>query len=75
MATIRKGNHAVLLIVDVQVGVVEGAWEVDRIIQGRRSNFILFNGISNMHNCAIQEVLIIKPSRQTFQQMFIRIDY
>ncbi|HAF49332.1 MAG TPA: cysteine hydrolase [Anaerolineaceae bacterium] len=33
MATIRKGNQAVLLIVDVQVGVVEGAWEADRIIQ------------------------------------------
>lgn len=33
MASIRKGNQAVLLIVDVQVGVVDGAWEADRIIQ------------------------------------------
>ncbi|MDW7755880.1 MAG: isochorismatase family protein, partial [Brevefilum sp.] len=33
MATIRKGNQAVLLIVDFQIGVVEGAREVDRIIQ------------------------------------------
>ena len=33
MATIRKGNHTVLLIVDVQVGVMEGAWEADRVIQ------------------------------------------
>jgi len=33
MATIRKGHRAVLLIVDVQVGVVEDAWEADRIVQ------------------------------------------
>jgi nicotinamidase-related amidase len=32
MASIRAGNKAVLLIVDVQVGVVEGAWEAPRII-------------------------------------------
>ncbi len=33
MATIRKGKQAVLLIVDVQVGVVKGAWEAERIIR------------------------------------------
>jgi nicotinamidase-related amidase len=33
MATIRKGHRAVLLIVDVQVGVIEDAWEADRIVQ------------------------------------------
>lgn len=33
MAIIRNGNQTVLLIVDVQVGVVEKAWEADRIIQ------------------------------------------
>jgi nicotinamidase-related amidase len=33
MATIRNGRHAVLLIVDVQVGVLQDAWEADRTIQ------------------------------------------
>ena len=33
MAIIRKGNKAVLLIVDVQVGVMRDAWEAPRIIQ------------------------------------------
>jgi nicotinamidase-related amidase len=33
MTTIRKGNKAVLLIVDVQVGVMRGAWDAQRIIQ------------------------------------------
>ncbi|MBC7617965.1 MAG: isochorismatase family protein [Candidatus Saccharibacteria bacterium] len=32
MASIRKGNKAVLLVVDVQVGVVKGAWECERIV-------------------------------------------
>ncbi len=32
MATIRKGNKAALLIVDVQVGVVSEAWDAQRII-------------------------------------------
>ena len=33
MATVREGNRAVLLVVDVQVGVVRNAWEAPRIIQ------------------------------------------
>lgn len=33
MATIREGNKAVLLVVDVQVGVVATAWEAPRIIE------------------------------------------
>ena len=32
MATVRTGNKTVLLVVDVQVGVVGGAWEHQRII-------------------------------------------
>ena len=32
MATIRDGIRAVLLIVDVQVGVVAGAWEAPRVV-------------------------------------------
>ncbi len=32
MATIRKGNQGVLLVVDVQVGVVRKAWDAPRII-------------------------------------------
>ena len=33
MATIRQGNVGVLLVVDVQVGVVSDAWDARRIIQ------------------------------------------
>jgi len=33
MATVRSGNQAVLLIVDVQEGVMRDAWEGQRIIQ------------------------------------------
>jgi nicotinamidase-related amidase len=33
MATIRDGNQGVLVIVDVQVGVMRDAWEAPRIIQ------------------------------------------
>jgi nicotinamidase-related amidase len=33
MATIREGNKAVLLVVDVQVGVVRTAWDAPRIIK------------------------------------------
>ena len=33
MATVRKGNKGVLLIVDVQVGVMSGAWEASRTIK------------------------------------------
>ena len=33
MATVREGNQGVLLVVDVQVGVMEGAWDADRIIE------------------------------------------
>ena len=32
MATVREGNKAVLIVVDVQVGVVHDAWEVERIV-------------------------------------------
>ncbi len=32
MATVREGNKAVLLVVDVQVGVMREAWDADRII-------------------------------------------
>ena len=32
MATIREGNRSVLLVVDVQVGVVSGTWEGDRVV-------------------------------------------
>lgn len=33
MAVIREGNQAVLLIVDVQVGVMQDTWDAPRIIQ------------------------------------------
>ena len=33
MAVIREGNKAVLVVVDVQVGVMQTAWEAPRIIQ------------------------------------------
>jgi nicotinamidase-related amidase len=33
MATIREGNKSVLLVVDVQTGVMRSAWEAPRIIQ------------------------------------------
>ena len=33
MATIREGNKTILVIVDVQVGVVRTAWETSRIVQ------------------------------------------
>jgi len=33
MATVRKGDQAVLLVVDVQTGVMHSAWESARIIQ------------------------------------------
>lgn len=33
MATVREGNKAVLLIVDVQVGVVRESWDAPRIIE------------------------------------------
>ena len=33
MATVRDGNQAALLVVDVQVGVMNDAWEAPRIIQ------------------------------------------
>ena len=33
MATVREGNRGVLVIVDVQVGVVSGAWDAARVIQ------------------------------------------
>ena len=33
MATIREGKQAVLIVVDVQAGVMESAWDAERIIQ------------------------------------------
>jgi len=33
MATVREGNKGVLLIVDVQAGVVRDAWEADRVVK------------------------------------------
>ena len=33
MATIREGNKAALLVVDVQVGVMSGSWDAPRIIK------------------------------------------
>jgi nicotinamidase-related amidase len=32
MATVRSGNRPVLLVVDAQVGVLDGAWEAERVI-------------------------------------------
>jgi len=32
MATVREGNKTVLLIVDVQVGVMAGAWDAPRVV-------------------------------------------
>jgi nicotinamidase-related amidase len=33
MATVRKGSQPVLLVVDVQVGVMKGAWDADRVVK------------------------------------------
>jgi nicotinamidase-related amidase len=33
MATVREGNKAVMVVVDVQVGVMKGAWESQRVIK------------------------------------------
>ncbi len=33
MATVREGNNAVLLVVDVQVGVMRESWDVRRVIE------------------------------------------
>ena len=32
MATVRAGDKGALVVVDVQVGVVDGAWEADRVV-------------------------------------------
>ena len=32
MATVREGRKAALVVVDVQVGVMESAWEADRVV-------------------------------------------
>ncbi|MDP3821320.1 MAG: isochorismatase family protein [Burkholderiales bacterium] len=32
MATVREGNQGVLMVVDVQVGVLRDAWDADRVI-------------------------------------------
>ena len=32
MATVRKGNKAVLVVVDTQVGVLAQCWEAQRVI-------------------------------------------
>ena len=33
MATVREGNKPVMVIVDVQVGVMKEAWEAQRVIK------------------------------------------
>ena len=33
MATIREGNKTVLLVVDVQAGVMKNAWDADRVVK------------------------------------------
>ncbi len=33
MATVREGNKGVLLVVDVQAGVMSGSWDASRIIK------------------------------------------
>ena len=33
MATVRTGDRPVLLVVDVQVGVMEGAWDAARVVE------------------------------------------
>ena len=32
MATVREGNKGVLLVVDVQVGVMDESWDAARIV-------------------------------------------
>jgi len=32
MATVREGNKPVMVVVDVQVGVMKEAWEAKRVI-------------------------------------------
>ena len=32
MATVREGRRAVLMVVDVQVGVMAAAWQAERVI-------------------------------------------
>ena len=32
MATVREGRKGALVVVDVQVGVIDGAWEADRVV-------------------------------------------
>ena len=32
MATVREGRKGALVVVDVQVGVMESAWEADRVV-------------------------------------------
>jgi nicotinamidase-related amidase len=32
VATVREGGRSALVVVDVQVGVVDGAWEADRVV-------------------------------------------
>jgi hypothetical protein len=36
MATVREGNRGVLLVVDVQVGVMREAWDAPRVIRTSR---------------------------------------
>lgn len=33
MATVREGNKPVMVVVDVQVGVMKEAWEAQRVIE------------------------------------------
>lgn len=32
MATVREGDRGALLVVDAQVGVLDSAWEADRVV-------------------------------------------
>lgn len=32
MATVRSGNQGVLVVVDVQVGAVDGTWEIEKVV-------------------------------------------
>ena len=46
MATVREGNKSVLLVVDVQVNVVKGSWEAQRVV-GNVALSVSMTAISN----------------------------
>lgn len=49
MATIREGNGTAVLVVDVQVGVMQNAWDCDRII----SNVAIVVERARQHNVPV----------------------